>query len=238
LSKATVYHFRIIAVNPKGTIYGNDMTFTTTDASIGSIIFNPDLTYGSVGDMDGNSYRTIKIGTQTWMAENLKTTRYNDGTFIGSPGCTWYKNDVGTYKDVYGALYTWDAVDPGMNPQKNVCPVGWHVPGETEWNLLISYLRGAISAGGKLKETGTTHWTGVNSGATNETGFTALPGGYNKDGAGNFLGLGTMGFWWGSSIDNISGMPFYWIMYNNENDISRSIENKHSGLSVRCVSDN
>jgi uncharacterized protein (TIGR02145 family) len=238
LTKSTVYHFRSIAVNPKGTIYGNDMTFTTTDASIGSIIFNPDLTYGFVNDIDGNSYRTIKIGTQTWMAENLKTTRYNDGTFIGSAGCTWYKNDVGTYKDVYGALYNWDAVNPGMNPQKNVCPVGWHVPGETEWNLLITYLRGAISAGGKLKETGTTHWTGVNSVATNETGFTALPGGYNKDGAGNFLSLGSMGFWWGSSIDNISGLPFFWIMYNNENDISRSIENKNSGLSVRCISDN
>jgi uncharacterized protein (TIGR02145 family) len=238
LSKATIYHFRLIAVNAKGTIYGNDMTFTTTDASIGSIIFNPDLTYGSVSDIDGNTYKTIKIGTQTWMAENLKTTRYNDGTVIGYQGCTWYKNDIGTYKDIYGALYSWDAVNPGMNPLKNVCPVGWHVPGETELNLLTNYLGGASSAGGKLKETGITHWTSINSGATNETGFTALPGGYNKDGSGNYLSLGTMGFWWSSSIDNISGIPFYWIMYNNESAVSRSIENKRSGLSVRCVSDN
>jgi uncharacterized protein (TIGR02145 family) len=172
------------------------------------------------------------------MAENLKTTKYNDGTVIGYPACTWYKNDIGTYKDVYGALYNWYTVNPGMNPQKNVCPAGWHVPGETEWHLLSTYLGGAISAGGKLKETGSSHWASPNTGATNESGFTALPGGYSKDGVGNFLNLGANGFWWSTTIDNISDLPFYWIMYNNESDASNSIENKYSGLSVRCVRDN
>jgi uncharacterized protein (TIGR02145 family) len=238
LTKSTLYHFRVVAVNPKGTKYGNDMTFTTSDANIDAIFFNPDLTYGSVSDIDGNTYKTIKIGTQTWMAENLKTTKYNDGTFIAYLGCTWYKNDIGTYKDVYGALYSWDVVNPVMNPQKNVCPAGWHVPGETEWNLLSTYLGGANSAGGKLKETGTMHWVNTNTGATNETGFTALPGGYNKNGVGNFLNLGAMGFWWSTTIDNISGLPLYWIMYNNESDVGSSVENKNSGLSVRCVRDN
>jgi uncharacterized protein (TIGR02145 family) len=238
LLKATVYHYRVTAFNSKGTIYGNDMTFTTTDASIGAIIFNPDLTYGFVSDIDGNTYRTIQIGTQTWMAENLKTTKYNDATVIAYPGCTWYKNDIGTYKDVYGALYTWFTVDPNMKEHKNVCPVGWHVPGETEWHLLSTYLGGALSAGGKLKETGSAHWTSSNTGATNETGFTALPGGYNKDGVGNFLNLGAMGFWWSTTIDNISSLPFYSIMYNNETTASSSIENKYSGLSIRCVRDN
>jgi uncharacterized protein (TIGR02145 family) len=168
LSPNTTYYLRAYATNNEGTGYGNEVSFTTSD----EIIFNPSLTYGEVSDIDGNYYKTIQIGSQIWMAENLKTTRYNDGSNIPlvtdntawsnltTPGYCWYNNDAATYKNVYGALYNWYAVNTGK-----LCPSGWHVPSEYEWTLLVNYLGGVYAAGGKLKETGTTHWYSPNAGA-------------------------------------------------------------------------
>lgn len=249
LNKGTVYHYRVKASNPIGTTYGNDITFRTSDDGADPSIFNSGLTYGTVSDVEGNSYKTIQIGTQTWMAENLRTTKFNNGTSIAVmpevagynpdiPLYGWYNNDVATFKDVYGALYNWYAVDPAIRDVKNVCPVGWHVPGETEWNLLSNYLGGLTAAGGKLKETGMSHWINLNAEATNTSGFTALPAGYNKDGYGDFLNYGSMGFWWSSTISGTSQLPYYMSMSGTAGELSKSTENKLAGMSVRCVKDN
>jgi uncharacterized protein (TIGR02145 family) len=137
-----------------------------------------------VTDIDGNVYNTVTIGDQVWMAENLKTTKLNDGTSISNaidniawaslstPGYCWFINNRATY-EIYGALYNWYAVYTDK-----LCPTGWHVPSNSEWTTLTDHLGGAEVAGGKLKESGSSHWASPNTGATNVTGFTALPGGY------------------------------------------------------------
>ena len=215
----------------------------------GSIIFNPNLTYGTLSDVDGNTYKTIQIGTQTWMAENLKTTIYNDHTTIPcvtammawfsltTPGYSWFNNDEAANKATYGALYNWYVVDGTSNSGKNVCPEGWHVPSITEWTELLNYLGGESVAGGKLKETGTTHWDAPNGNATNDAGFTALPG-TSRYSTGAFpYFLGNYGKWW-SSTESSSTNAFCQEM-TFENGISTSYEDtKREGISVRCLKDN
>ncbi len=135
-----------------------------------------------IKDGDGNVYTSVKIGTQTWLSENLKTTKFNDGTPIplvtdnnewknlATPGYCWYGNDEATHKNVYGALYNWHAVSTGK-----LCPKGWHVPSSDEIDVLDIFIGNDV--GGKLKETGTTHWRAPNTGANDQYGFRALPGG-------------------------------------------------------------
>lgn len=138
----------------------------------------------TVTDYDGNVYQTVLIGDQCWMMENLKVTHYRNGDPIPhvTDGVTWgnltsgaycnYNNDEGNVA-TYGRLYNWYAVDDS----RNIAPAGWHVPSDAEWQTLVDYLGGDAVAGGKMKEAGTTHWASPNTGATNESGFTALPGG-------------------------------------------------------------
>jgi uncharacterized protein (TIGR02145 family) len=239
LTANTTYHFRVKAVSSVGTTNGSDVTFTT----LGGIIFNPDLTYGSISDNDGNTYKTILIGTQTWMAENLKTTKYNDGTVIPlvtvnsswealtTPGYCWWNNDATNNKATYGALYNWYTVNTGK-----LCPTGWHVPNDAEWTTLTTYLSGESVAGGKLKETGTTHWQSPNTGATNESGFTALPGGY-RFGHGAFGYVGDGGFWWSSSEYSTINAWYRYMYYNSSSVFRYSYYYKNFGFSVRCVKD-
>jgi uncharacterized protein (TIGR02145 family) len=158
-----------------------------------------------VSDIDGNGYDTLHIGTQIWLAENLKTTHYNDGTPI--PNVTddtawsglsigarsYYSNDSTQYDKVYGPLYNWHAVETGK-----LCPTGWHVPTDAEWTVLTNYLGGD---GGKLKEVGTVHWNN-STGATDEFGFTALPGGRRLD-SGAFSFIGDYGYWWSATSGSI-----------------------------------
>jgi uncharacterized protein (TIGR02145 family) len=236
LTANTKYHYRVKAVNSVGTSYGSDITFTTSDTVGTIIIFNPDLTYGSVSDIDSNTYRTIQIGTQTWTAENLKSIKYNDGTDIpfvtdvsawaalSTPGYCWYNND----SVACGAIYNWHAVNTGK-----LCPTGWHVPTDAEWTILTDYLGGQSVSGGKLKETGTTHWLSPNTGATNESGFTAIPGGYRSY-AGVFNGIGSYGFWW-TSTEGLTAGAYYRDTYYGYNSSDRSNSSKKSGLSVRCL---
>jgi len=197
---------------------------------------------GMVTDYDGNSYNTVKIGSQVWMAENLKNTHYNNGTAIplvtdgtswsilATSAYCWYNNDETAYKNSYGALYNWHAVNAG-----NLCPTGWHVPDNNEWTTLTDYLGGLSVAGGKLKESSNTHWTAPNTGATNETGFTALPGGarYND---GVFYGINTGGYWW---CANQYDGTFAWrrLIYYNESYVGEGNGYKEIGFSVRCVMD-
>lgn len=187
------------AINSQGTAYGSQQTFTTTSGG-GS---------GTVTDSDGNVYNTVTIGTQVWMAENLRTTKYKDNTAIplvtdntawtnlSTPGYCWYNNDAATNKSTYGALYNWYTVNTGK-----LCPTGWHVPTDAEWSTLTTCLGGVGVAGGKLKEAGTSHWMSPNVGATNETGFTALPSGYRYAG-GTFEYNGLGGWWWSSTESSL-----------------------------------
>jgi uncharacterized protein (TIGR02145 family) len=183
------------------------------------------------------------------MAENLKVTRYNNGAAIPlvtdeaawaaltTPGYCWYNNDEAIYKDTFGALYNWFVVDTVSNGSKNVCPMGWHVPTDAEWTILTTYLGGVSVAGGKLKETGTTHWLSPNTGATNESGFTALPGGYRfLDGTS--CNLGISGSWWSSTEYTYSYGAYLWSFGYIDCNASRSYnDGKTSGFSVRCVKD-
>ena len=148
----------------------------------GKFIFmgSPWISYGSMTDKDGNIYKTILIGTQTWMVENLKTTKYNDGTSIpfvseptswsnlSTPACCWQQNDPAR-KVTYGVLYNWYTINTGK-----LCPKTWHVPSDSEWTALTDYLGGENVAGGKLKESGFKHWYSPNTGATNEVAFSAF----------------------------------------------------------------
>jgi uncharacterized protein (TIGR02145 family) len=249
LSERTSYHYRIEAVNWLGTTYSNDIEFTTLDKAISGTIFNPDLTYGSINDIEGNIYKTIQIGDQTWMAENLRTTSFNDGTSISLMpsvntrpsipiyGYCWYYNDPGNSKATYGALFTWYTIDKTSNGNKNICPEDWHIPSDNEWTSLTTFLGGEGVSGSKLKETGTIHWDSPNTGATNLSGFSALPGGY-YNGNSEFSSTGVMGYWWSSTVcsDN-SDFAWYRVMYNNFNDVSRAEMNKQLGLYVRCIKD-
>jgi uncharacterized protein (TIGR02145 family) len=227
----TTYYVRAYATNSVGTAYGNQISFET-----------------HLTDIEGNAYNTATIGTQIWMAENLKTTKYNDGTNIiyitepspwaalTSPAYCWYNSDPITYNNNgFGALYNWYVVDAVTNGNKNVCPTGWHVPSDEEWTDLTDFLGGESVAGGKLKESGTTHWQSPNVGATNESGFTALPGGYrHADGTFNYVNI--LGGWWSSTESSITN-AWYRHIGAPETYVSRISDFKKSGFSVRCIKD-
>ena len=235
----TTYHYRLKAVNSKGTSYGDDLSFTTAAEKVNIILFNPALTYGSVSDNDGNTYKTIKVGSQTWMAENLKSTKFNDNTPIpfvtevaiwsalSTAAYTWYNND----SIAYGALYNWYAVNTGK-----LCPAGWHVPSDDEWTGLTTYLGGDSIAGDKIKETGTLHWITPNTGATNERGLTGLPGGYRSN-FGTFGNIKKIGYWWSSTSFNTVD-AYYRFISSDFEPVIRSNSSQKGGFSVRCVMDN
>jgi uncharacterized protein (TIGR02145 family) len=238
LTENTLYYVRAYAVNSEGTAYGNEKSFTTQE----------------IKDADGNVYTSVTIGEQVWMAENLKTTKYSDGTPIPNvtdltewPNLTtdaycWYDNKIAN-KTPYGGLYNWYAVNTGK-----LCPSGWHVPSDNEWHRLILFLDPnanldnpeSIIAGGKLKEAGTTHWKSPNTGATNEIGFTALPGGYHNEyytsEDWSFLEIGEKGMWWSATDDgDPDGGAWFWIMHYTANGVGRDGDSKKMGLSVRCL---
>jgi uncharacterized protein (TIGR02145 family) len=197
-------------------------------------------TVGTVTDIDGNVYHTVTIGTQIWMVENLRTTKYNDGTSIplvtdgvvwstlSTPAYCWYNNDEASNKSTYGALYNWFAVNTGI-----LCPAGWHVPTDAEWNTLLTYLGDTTLAGGKLKEAGTTHWVSPNTGADNGTGFTALPGGSHYTN-GLFYLQGKYGWYWSSTESSSSDAWHEYLQYNSSH-LYRTAGSKIIGFSVRCL---
>jgi uncharacterized protein (TIGR02145 family) len=196
----------------------------------------------TVTDIDGNIYHTVSIGTQVWMVENLKTTKYRDGTSIPyvTDDTAWGDLTTGAYcdynlspsnSDTYGRLYNWYAA----NDARNIAPTGWHVPTDAEWSTLITYLGGESIAGGKLKEIGTTHWASPNTGATNETGFTGLPGGVRVE-VGSFSNIGYIGYWWSCTEIN-SGYAWYRRMHYDPGSFVRNGDPKLIGGSIRCVKD-
>jgi len=190
-------------------------------------------------DIDGNIYGTVRIGTQVWMSENLRTTRFNDGTkiqlvpysvewtLLQGPGYCWYGNNEAFFSlNHFGALYNGYAVNTG-----NLCPEGWHVPTWDEWVELLSYV-GWESGFGKLKEAGTVNWASPNSDATNETGFTGLPGGSRGGGTGNYRNFRYSALFW--SVQSSSFFPLYY--YYSTTAIYPSTGMK-TGASVRCIKD-
>jgi|GEM_PF-1113490 len=204
-----------------------------------------DFTYetSTVADIDGNVYKTVKIGDQWWMAENLKVTHYRNGDSIPDGNqpiswtylitgayCSYNKNT--TYIATYGLLYNWYAV----NDSRNISPVGWHVASNSDWQTLVDHLGGVEVAGGKMKEAGTIHWVSPNAGATNESGFTALAGGQCSTPYGLFFGGGEWAFFWTSSES--SGGANYWSLYTDWSKVGASAtSDKVCGFSVRCVKD-
>jgi uncharacterized protein (TIGR02145 family) len=247
LSKNTLYYVRAYATNSAGTGYGNQISFTTNSTEGQN---------GTVADIEGNIYNTVVIGAQTWMAENLKTTQYNDGTSIPNitVSASWAALTTGAYCDninapvnsiSYGRLYNW-FVAASFNP-RNVCPTGWHVPSDDEWHTLILSLdpnaqlifgtESAI-AGGYLKEIGFTHWASPNTGATNSSGFSAFAGAY-RDYLGTFATLGYYGCWWSSIQGTTSELAWYRVLSYDNSNITRSDGiGMKAGLSIRCIKDN
>jgi uncharacterized protein (TIGR02145 family) len=230
LSRITPYNVRAYATNSAGTGYGSIVSFMTTDSM------------GTMTDIDGNTYRTIKIGNQWWMAENLKAIHYRDRDTIGmiSDSSKWasltkgafcnYDNDTALVA-IYGRLYNWYAVDDSSN----IAPEGWHVPSDSEWQTLIDYLGGGPFAGAKMKETGTSHWHDPNSGATNESGFSGLPGGYRSD-IGAYSTMGSYAYFWSATQQ---GSLIGWCRHLGYASpaANRDYHYMTSGFSIRCVKD-
>jgi uncharacterized protein (TIGR02145 family) len=254
LECGTTYYVRSYATNIAGTGYGNEQTFTTDDCT-------------TVTDYDGNIYSIVVIGTQSWMGENLKTTHYADGTAIQlveneatwaalsatEKAYCWYQNAPANGIN-YGALYTWAAATNGVagdaNPSgiQGVCPTGWHLPGDAEFKQLEMYLgmsqaeadatawRGT-DEGGKLKETGTLRWTTPNTGATNESGFGARPGGLRGEN-GVFQAISEKAcFWTSAEWDTDHTIGWSRSLAYDHAETLRQIYMKNSGYSIRCVKD-
>ena len=196
----------------------------------------------TVTDIDGNVYGTVTIGSQVWMAGNLKTTRYRDGTPISNvtDPTLWYNLSTGAYCDynndptysaTYGRLYNWYAVNTGI-----LAPAGWHVPLDAEWATLETFLGNDNIMGGKIKETGTSHWQSPNTAATNETGFTGLPAGFRSS-SGSFYSLTYNGYWWTSTTGTDISYGIYRYVDFNLGSIYRNEDSKVDGNSVRCIRD-
>lgn len=222
----TTYFIRAYATNNIGTGYGTEIAVRTLKNII-------------VTDADGNEYNSVTIGEQTWMASNLKVTHYNDGTQIPlitdstawskliTPGYCWYNNDAAGYKNI-GPLYNWYTVNTSR-----LCPTGWHVPTDAEWTYLTNFLGGESIAGGKLKKVGKTYWIAPNTGATDEIGYTALPGGVRYH-DGIFHDFGFSGYWWSSTDLSADRAYFRYVDYYYTN-IFRFNNSKKIGFSVRCL---
>jgi uncharacterized protein (TIGR02145 family) len=210
-----------------------------------------------VTDIDGNTYKTIELGTQVWMAENLKTTRFKDGMVIPlvtentiwsgttSPAYSWYNNNEASNKNTYGALYNLYTVNTGK-----ICPDGWHVPAKSEWTKLLNHLvtygynyDGSISVNRVAKAlASSTGWESSDfQGAIGNTdypdkinisGFSALPGGY-RNANGYYLKSGTYGYWWLSEVSDYFG-SFYYLDYSYSEALSYFTQ-KNYGMSIRCI---
>jgi uncharacterized protein (TIGR02145 family) len=238
LTENTTYYVRAYAINSAGTAYGNQQSFFTSTNGSGNVS-NP----GAGVTYNGYTYSSVVLGNgQEWMSENLRTNNYRNGDPIptGLDNATWSSttsgayaiyNNENAYDDIYGKLYNWYAV----TDLRSLCPIGWHVPTDGEWTTLMDYLGGDEVAGGKMKTT--TGWQSPNTGATNESGFSGLPGGYRYDiGIFNDVGVGYYGYWWSSSQSSASNAWNRDLAYNG-GVADRGVAGRRAGLSVRCLRD-
>jgi uncharacterized protein (TIGR02145 family) len=219
-------------------------------------IDNPNINFKSIGtpvgkfsdcikDIDGNTYKTVTIGSQTWMAENLKTSKYNDGTTIPNSkvNSDWAKINIGSwcyfkndssFNSNYGKLYNGYVIISSMNGNKNVCPIDWHVPSYEEWIVLIDNLGGSDVAGGKMKAIDQT-WGTLNIDANNISLFTGLPGGF-RDSISRFSGEGSYGYWWSSTNFNFN-LTKRINLYGFDGKIHWANSQNTKGFSIRCLKD-
>lgn len=233
LDDAVTYYVRAFATNRAGTGYGNEMSFTTLPLT------------GTVTDIDGNTYPTIMIGSQMWMAENLRTTRYNNEVEIAGnlSNAQWSAATFGAYSypygnpewdDAYGKLYNWFAVAD----TNGLCPQGWKIPEDEDWADLLTYLGGSLVAGGKMKSTRTApephpRWELPNAEATNESGFNAYPGG-DRFTNGLYYNFGRIGAFWTSTEANIANAWSRGLSYATPS-VARNSYDQRNGFSVRCI---
>jgi len=242
LTSSTMYYARSYAKNSNGVVvYGNEVSFTTSAAA-------PSFICGTstVSDVDNNPYNTVQIGTQCWTQSNLKVSKYRNGDNIptGLSNSAWQNSTSGAYAiynndpvndGLYGKLYNHYAV----TDSRGLCPTGWHVPTDAEWTTLVNHLGGSSVVGGALKSTATLPtvggWISPNTGATNSSGFTALPGGLRFN-SGNIDEVGHSAYSWSSSVTQVD---WAWnrILYFNSGGIFRSMSLRTDGSSVRCLKD-
>jgi uncharacterized protein (TIGR02145 family) len=248
LTASSTYYVRAYATNSIGTAYGNEVSFTTS-FSCGT---------STVSDIDGNTYNTVSVGSQCWMKVNLKTSRYRNGGSIPNvtDNSTWstlttgawnnYDNDLSN-NDIYGKLY-----NSYTTLGDTLCPSGWHVPSDSDWNKLVKFIDSGADtsvahnaqssiAGGKMKSTDTYPtssygWNGTNTGATNESGFSALPGGLRNGTTGIFSDIRSIVVFWSATVANTSSV---WDRNLNSSSgaVTRTYDNKSLGASVRCLRD-
>lgn len=227
----TTYYYRAYYTTENDTIYGIQLEFVTPDY----IIFNPDITYGTVVDVDGNEYKTVTIGNQTWMAENLKTTCFRNGDKIqnlsnenywsglndGSetPSYCLYRDDD-SYNEVYGLYYNWSVV----TDERNIAPEGWRVPNKEDWDQLINF--SAYS----LREETSAHWSYNSEKSTNSTGFSAIAGGKRH---GDFAGVGNYAHFFSTST-NENNFPIS-VYIGREISYLNQWENSFRGYNIRCI---
>lgn len=223
-------------------IHGFSRDYSTIVPIVPTCNQNINFEFSKCIDGDGNNYAIVKIGNQTWMAENLKTTRFSDSTEIPSvnsnnwinlttPGFCWFNNDELENKNTYGALYNWYAVSMANNGNKNICPEGWHIPSDAEWTILINNT-GSNSAL-KLRENGNDHWSYSSMTGSNETGFSAVAAGY-RGSIGGFADLDYTASWWSSTASYAGKAWSRKIMYD-DNIMQKMNADKIEGFSVRCV---
>ncbi|HOF92244.1 MAG TPA: fibrobacter succinogenes major paralogous domain-containing protein [Tenuifilaceae bacterium] len=246
LTPGTKYYYKAFAINEEGTVgYGQQKVFTTVEEG---------LIFGYFTDVrDNNTYGMINIGSQVWMAENLKYLPAVVGPATGSETEPYYYvygydgTDVAEAKatdnyQTYGVLYNWTAAMAGAGSTNNnpsgvqgVCPTGWHLPSYAEWQQLASFLGGGSVAGGKLKEEGFAHWLEPNTGATNETGFTALPGGFREKNDNTFKEIQQYGIWWSTYYFSGVTLIYHTSLKYNIGTLTLMWSDRDNGESVRCV---
>ncbi len=233
LTPDKLYYIRAYATNSKGTSYGNAISFTTLKIPVDSL-----------ADIDGNIYHVVPVGEQSWLRENLRVKRYRNGDAISQVtlDSQWKILTTGAYcsydnlpenATTYGNIYNWYA----LNDTRGLCPSGWHVPSDTEWEKLGNFLGGLDVAGGLLKSTGTIEqgsglWYAPNTNATNSSEFSGLPGGYRIN-YGTFYSLGNVAYFWSSS-DTASVNGWNYVLDANNGELQRNFNLKPNGFSVRC----
>ena len=258
LDPNTIYYFRTFAQNSAGIGYGNAISKTTLVSEIG---FNTNLSYGVITDIENNKYKTITIGTQTWMAENLRTTKFQNGDLIettsfptvditqeSAPEYQWAYDGNESIATKYGRLYTWYVI----NDNRKICPIGWHVSTHEEWTTLSDFLINngygfggsgnriakaiAATSGWEMDTTSTS--PGNDQSKNNSSGFSAIPGGFRCPECEGFSFIGQGGYWWSSTngSDKFAWRGGY--MWFGFGTIFMDTNDKKSGLSVRCLKDN
>jgi uncharacterized protein (TIGR02145 family) len=244
LTPATTYYLKAYAVNSAGVGYGDEISFTTL------------INTGTINDVDGNTYNVKSIGTQVWMTENLRTTKYKNGDVIptGLSNTEWVNtidgasaiyphtvieglNSEDDVVEAYGILYNWYAA----TDSRGLCPVGWHLPSDEEWTVLTNYVGGLSVAGGKLKSTQTApnnhpRWDSPNTSASDDFDFSTFPGGYRSDTDGNYGWIGVYCHFMSNTEYN-STQSWCRTLYHDTGGIARGNNNKKLGISVRCIKD-